>query len=257
MTLRIHAGWDFAQIGSGIFGFDDSGAGAVITYATGTYCHIGINSVMGGTSYDDFATQLQTALNAHAGLDGTWTVAFSTSTLKYSITCDENATITASTNALACQILGIPIASLPISLTANVAYVSDYQVYYSLMGAQGCRSNDSGIYEPRDVAVDAEDDAGSHYGIAITTAPQYLDFVVPMEAKAATYTRSAVTAVPWTYEHFWKHCRVSEPFAVVDDADSLVLYLRASGASFVPRRQVADWDGAWNLNFATRYKGHL
>ena len=75
------------------------------------------------------------------------------------------------------------------------------------------------------------------------------------EAKLA---RSAVAAVPWTWEAFFKHLRGAYPFRLVDGSTSTVHTLREKGAAFTgtTRRRVAvDYDDLWIIMLMTRDLG--
>ncbi len=260
MVMSLHAGWDFASIGTfTLICRDSSGdADVTITFSSGTYAHIDIDDVVSGTDtgYLCFATALKTALDASA-LTGTYTVTFSAATCKYTI----NATTTLSwqirsnSNALALSILGMDASNH----TGNVnGYIySDNEVAYSLLAASEGRSNDTDVYEPDGVVEDAEADDGTHYATSRYTAPKYRDFEFLFNSKVSTFKSSETTAKPFSFERFQEHARGQVPIGIWDTITTtgIVGYQRAQGTSFRPQRQIPNNDLYWGWPIRIRQVG--
>lgn len=273
MALSVHAGWDFSEIGTFTLVVTDPGGTDTITanssgisatgYSSTTTTYANVDFSVGVSGYTDFADALELALNGSTVLTGNWSssggqITHSKTTGLYTLVRSGSGawSIDAGTNALARNILGIATSGA-ISATLNGGnreIVGTREAYYSKIGAIGARSGDTGIFEPDDVAEDAEDDSGASFGISITTAPKYREWLLQFETEAATFKHKAAAGVPWTWEHFFEHCRVDNPFALSDDGQDLACYLRADGAAFRPQIAEADWHAYWHIPFRARVK---
>jgi hypothetical protein len=253
MAILVAAGWDFARIGAFSVQVTDAGGTNTIAFSSGTYSHVDISTVV--TDYASFPAALQTALNAASNLTGTYTVTYSAVENRYTIS--SNITFSyASANTVALRILGRSAAAGSASLEgASYVVVSSRLAYYGILGAMGAASNKSDDYEPNAITEGAVADDGTPYAVSVTTAPVYCDFVLPLEPKAKTHERAATATVPWTFQHFFRHVRGSEPFAVVDDIETTVHKLRADATHFRPERVTVDYDDHWNVPFQTHVLG--
>lgn len=275
MTLRIEAGWRIGTAGIGVIGtatikIVESVGPTTITpsVTTGRYLHTSIASV--NSSYSDFATALKTALDAASAR--TYTVTWNGATGAYTISPDSG-TITVEFSSGGTS-LGAAYDNMRRILgfsgnkTTASSQTSDIAPYYYISGLMGAKTDSTDDYEPDDLVRGGHTDDGGHYSVSASGQPTFNDFVIPHETKAKVFTRSApqeaatdpfhtAADVPWTYQHLWQHIRGSEPFLVVDDTDSTVHTLRPEGGAFRPARVVSDWDGAWNLRFATYVDGRL
>lgn len=251
MALYYASGVDTADVGT--FAVVVGGvASGTATVTAGTYCHISINSVASG--YTALAAAVQTALQV---VSGGFSCSFSTSTYAYTISHASSFTLTFSGDA------GTNLRRA-LGFSGNVASTtsatSDVRPYYLMVPAIAGRTEFSDVYEPDDLAEEAVSDGGDAFIIAKDTTELWCDWVQQMESKAATLSRSAASSAPWTWEHFFKHCRGKEPFLVVDGSASNVYQLRADGAGFNSRvrsRVVSDFDDLWSLRFFTRDLGTL
>lgn len=252
MALKIFDGWDFSVVNAGAgfsAQFTDSGGASTITVATGTYCHVDVSALVSG--YSDFATKLQTDLNADATLAGTYTVTFGTATNKYTIACTESFSM-ASINTTSQELLGFGVTS-----ATSTSHVSTNQCYYGILGTVGAVSSKTDDYEPNTITEGGYAEDGSPFAISVTTAPIFSDFTVPFEPKAKTHKRSAAATVPYTFHHHFEHIRGSEPFLVVDDNDSTLHRLRADSTNFAPVRVVDGFDDYWDIEYKTHVIGRL
>ena len=250
MTLIYFAGFDTAEIGT----FSVAIGGAVGTgtavVAPGTYTHLGVNVA---TTYTPFATAVAAALNAVAG---GFSVALSPSTRLYTI-------INATAFTLTWTGAGGTNLKRALGFAADVgsgtSATGTLRPYYLIQPEIGGRTAYSDVYEPDDLVEEAVADGGSSYAVSKDSTETLCDWTQAMEPVAATLTRRAATAVPWTWEHFFKHVRGTHPFGVNGDAPTgytwLVYRLRAEGASFngnVRKRVTADWDDLWSIMFMAR-----
>jgi hypothetical protein len=251
MTLRISAGWDFAKALVGSFSMTitgSSGAAFAVNVTSGTYAHETMAPV---NAYTGFAAALQTAINA-AATAGTYTVSYNSTTQVYTITRDTG-TFTATLNTVARRVLG---RDSDWSVGA-ISQTSNIRPYYVVLGAMGARSMVKLDHEPDGIVEAQESDSGEVYSVTRTTAPTYDEWTIEYESKAATFSHAAAAGVPWTWEHFIKHCRSEEPFKVVDDLGSSVHKMRAEAARFKPTRVKQDYDNHWHIPFLTYLQGRL
>lgn len=252
MTLAIHAGWDFGLDPIAFQVID--GSTVNFSFTSGQYSNVDISAIV--STYNPFTTFLQTELDA-AALTSNYTVTFNVSTGKFTI--DR----TTAGNFELKGPAGATIADTPagylLGFTSNKsganAYTSDVSVYHWISGAAGARSLVSDEYEPPGMAVGAWSDGGSHYAIGVTSGIKQSDFSLEFEPKAKIFAHSASASVPYTYQHFWGHVRADQPFAVIDDSEEVVYYLRPDGASFRPRRHTVDSDALWSLEFQCYVEG--
>lgn len=234
-----------------------SGAGTG-TVAAGTYAYATFASVV--STYTAFGAAVVTALNSAAA--GTYTVSLTTTLTSITFTIYSVAGFTLtfpSTDAGNRCKVALGFSTIPlVAGTAAAPYTSTIRPYYCIIPAMGARSDFTDVYEPADIVEEAVSDGGVSYGVARATNELWCDWSQTMETKAATLTRSATAAVPMTYQAMVKHCRSQHPIGVYETATSNNLYrLRADGASFVPERVAADYDGLWNIPFRTRDLGVL
>lgn len=257
MTHRIESGWDIARVGTHTLSVTGNLGTQTVSITTGTYCHTDLTSVLGTGNYDDFAGALKAALDASGAASGAFTVTWSTSLLTYTISNAANFTLTYSNtdagNRMA-DALGFTRNTTTASATSTA---STRRPYYVIDGAMGARSSWTRNYEGDDVTSQAEAEDGSTFTMARSVAPQYEDWTVPFEELEAVFSAKAVTAVPWTWQHFFEHSRGIEPFAVFDDDGNSVHVLRGRGTSFKPARVQQDWDELWNVELLTIRRGTL
>jgi hypothetical protein len=223
------------------------------TVAAGKYAHASLAGVVVG--YNTLAVATQTALNAVAS---GWTVTWSSTTGLYTIANATSFTLTWSGAGGARLRRALGFSTTVSSVTTAT---SDVRPYYLMISQIGARSSFSDVYEPDDLVEEAISDGGTAYGVAKDTSELYCDWTQSMETVENTLTRKATSAVPWTWQDFFKHCRMTHPFAVYGDLSPVPVYrLRAEGAAFgslVRERVTPDWDDLWNVMFMTRELGRL
>ncbi len=259
MALYYVAGFDTTRIGAMTVVIGGTVGAATATVTPGTYAHSTFaNATSAEVSvYTDFATALAAALTA-ARPAATWTVAWSSTTYLYTVSCTVAFTLAFNAAAAAplARVLGFNTA-----ITSNQAsHVGGFRPYYLMVPQIAGRSEYTDVYEPEEIAEEAVADGGTAYSISKDTSELWCDWSQNMETKAATFTRAAADAgvtVLWTWQDFWKHCRGEQVFVVFDDNYGLPYRLRADGASFKPNRVASDYDGLWNLEFATRDLGRF
>lgn len=247
MTLRIECGWDTTQFGQPIITVGATPA----PVADATYCHRDLTSVLGTGLYDDFAGECNQALLT-AGLSGSLSVSYDSTNGEYDLTPSGTHTVTLNTAAR--QLLGF--SGDPGSISSVVS--SDVKPYFLIDGAMGGKSAWTDEYEAASESEDGEAMDGSAYGIASPGRAIYEDWVCAFEEREAVYERTATAAVPWTWQHFYRHASVVHPFLVVDDyGEQKVHRFRAGSDRFKPRRVQQDWDRLHDMDMKTRVMGRL
>lgn len=271
-------GWDIGRTGSmkvtltastGGHGADD------ISISSGTYCHVALSSVTGGSTYASFATTIQTAFNALGGGRPTLTVAFSAVTLQYTFSVSSGTlaiSFSGSEGTRARQVLGfsgnVAATGSPIS--------TDYRPYYAIRSKVGEVSNFTDEKEDPDAVKRTVADDATPYSISRSTVPKFTQWDQMMEEKVApsthlsggeasggagvfTYSPCPTTEVPWTWEHFVQHARGDIPFALYDDSASsgLVCYLRDESDTFDQSRSMDHYDGLFNIPIKVQLRGRL
>lgn len=148
---------------------------------------------------------------------------------------------------------------------AATSHVSDVTPYYLIEQAIGARSEYQGPREPDDLGNESVDDGGRGFGV-FRESDEILDhWTQQCETKPAVFTHAATASVPWTWQAFFKHCRMTHPFAVHDgvaDANDgpHVYRLRAEGAAFtedIVTPMEAGVDLLWNVALKARDLGVL
>jgi hypothetical protein len=252
MATYYLAGWDTAAIGTFSVVVGGTVGSGTATVTASTYAHTDLSSVTGTGTYTAFAAAVQTALNA---VVAGWTVSYSTSTYAYTISHATAFTLTwtgtGGTNLQ--RALGFTA-----TVGSTTSATSTVRPYYVIVPAITARSQVSDVYEPDDIVKEAVSDGGTSFAISKDTTETFSDWEQQMESASATLARSAVAAVPWTWEAFFKHLRGAYPFRLVDGSTSTVHKLREKGAAFTgtTRRRVAvDYDDLWIIMLMTRDLG--
>ena len=254
MTLQLEAGWRTSVVGGMEIEIDEGGGAVTVAIDAGSYCHTDLSSVLGTGEYSDLASELESQLNASGSLSYTYTVSYSATNMRYTISAGSAFAITWSSAAAARLRLAMGFSGSSSSTTSHSGTIRPYYVIRTLVGARSAFTDE---YEADKITEGGEAEDGTPYSVSRTTAPIYSDFRVPFEAHEATHAYKATTSVPWTWQHFFEHVRASEPFLVDDGNEETVHVLRAGADSFTPSREVPDWDGAWNIDLATHHRGRL
>jgi len=259
MTHRIESGWNVAKLGTLTLSVTGNVGTQSVSITTGTYCHTDLTSVLGASSYDDFAGALKSALDASGAASGGFGVSWNPGgSLGYEITNAANFTLTFPNTAAGNRMADALGFARNTTTSSGTSTVSTRRPYYVIDGAMGGRSGWTRVYEGDDIVSQAEAEDGSTYAVARSTAPLYDDWTVPFETLEATFESEATTAVPWTWEAFFAHSRGIEPFGVFDDAGNSCHVLRgARGARFKPSRASEDWDGRWSADILSINRGAL
>lgn len=269
MALHYHWGWDITLVGSMSVRVVDSGGAFTVTLSSGTYCHTDISSVESG--YTDFATALQTAIDAAA--TDTFTVSFSTSN-GYTIANDSNNTTTLDfTTPGAAGTLMRQALGFSGNQTGTDDYSSNVRPHYWIIPAIQGRSNMSDEYEPDGVTMESSDDSGGTVQLSRDTSEVWSDWTQAAEiedppaawedAGTMPYKRqedagTSADDVSWSYQRAWEHHRLGDhPFLCIDGSEQAVHRLRADGSAFHPVRFASGDYGLWSIPFRTRLLGRL
>lgn len=231
-------------------------AGSGVTVADGLYSHTGFDN-----GVDPLARQF-TAFDAavQAAAPVGTAVAFDLTTGLYTISRAGAFTMTFSSGTDSDVRLAHALGFTPGgSYTGATSYTSDKRPYYLMGATEPARSQALPfVYEADDVVEEAVSDDGEAYGVAKDTHELLSDWTQPMEPKASTFTTAAASSAPWTWQDFFKHCRMTYPFLInegYDGASTGVYQLRADGARFKAMPVVSDWDSLYNIKFVCRYLG--
>lgn len=267
---EVTGGLDFQIVcdGNGIQYDNAAGGGLTVHTAITHFCHEGLSAVL--TAYYDFPTLLGSAITSASGAHGngnTYTVDYITSAgahqYKYSITTGGatfELVFSGTTGQRLANLLGMPTTS-----TTASTHRSTVRPYYSVIPYLDDKSKVSGDYEQPNLIQGAIAADGVHYSTHPTSLPTLYDFVMEFEMDpgatlgadgTAVFTTDVNTACPWSWQHFFQHCRASEPFLCVDDTESIVHFLRPDAAHFAPTRRQTDWD-KFDIPLKTYLRGRL
>lgn len=252
MSCRLVACFDIARIGGFACDVVESTGGTfTLEMDDGTYCHEDASGYAMSADYTAFAAALKAALEAQNGSARTYTITYNTGTGKYTIAIDNGTvSLTFSTQAERGTNLRQAIG-MTGDRSGSQSYTSQAKCFYVI------HTEYDGLREYSD---DYEDIGGSHvsrstngkiYGVTTTGRQMLSDWVIPLEPHAATFERSAASAVPWTWQHFFAHCRVIVPFLMVYDTETSCHQLREDGDAFKPRRVQEDYNDWWDIDFRT------
>lgn len=262
--MLYNAGFDSADLGTLSVAVSGTIGSGTATVAAGTYCHRDLSSVMGSGEYTAITAAVKTALDAVAG---TWTVSYSTSTNRVTISATAAfvLTWTGAAGERLRKILGFSTTATSVGDTVT----GDIAPYFTLVPAISGRSKFVESYVPDDTVREAAADDDESFATEKERGSDamdpddeimHCDWQQAMEPLAAVMIRSAAASAPWTWEHFFKHLGGTHPYAVLDGAATTVHTLREQGAAFtagVRQRVTADYDGLWVLNHFTRQHGSL
>lgn len=245
--------WDHARIGNGTFELSQGGGGPWTITLDGHYCHFNISFTV--SSVSEFRAVLVTKLDATPDA-GTYTVTFSFTTGKYTITRAPAANFELTFPATAAGLLARALLGFSGNKSGATSYVSDVQVTHFIFPPMDARSHV--IPDDEDVVTEvSEADDGTTYSLSRTTAPLHYDFDLQFQTEALTFTRHAAATAPWTWQQFFDHVRGHEYFVSSDGGGTVpVLHkLRQDGTSFkegVTRFQVEeDLNTYWHIKLMT------
>ncbi len=273
MSLRYEFGWDFANVTNVSVPASDDGGAFTIGFTSGTYCHTDLTSVLGSGNFDDFATALQTEMNAQSSGAGSYTVTYAQATgytISYSFGAFSMTLAGSDERAQLAAIIGFSAA-----VSGSASYSSDMRPKYTIRPAIEARTNLSDEYEPDDVAAAGVADDGTRVHIARDTAEVWLDWTqvaeietVPSnweDAGTPPFKRqvdagTAADDVSWSYQHAFEHVRAAHhPFLIVDSgtSESAVVLMRAEGMGFRPTRWTGQDQPIWSIPFRCALQGRL
>lgn len=253
MATDYLAGVDLSKIGTWSLTIDDNGGGSPTVYdeddlSSTLAMHIATSNV--SPAYSSLSSMISTAIAAEPV-----SLLFSTTTYDYQFTYTGGGSgFDMTLSQAAADSLGITT----LVHTNVTGITSDRTPYYVILSQTAARSAYSRDYEPEGVASQAvSDDATNIFGLARTTSPKFLDWRQQFETLESTFKAAAATAVPWTWEHLFEHCRTVFPVKVIDsdNYDDLEVFLRPEGAQFRPEPQTPDYDSQWHIPLNTVLAG--
>lgn len=296
MAVLLFPGFDFRRIepaqmvvteatGSLSFGIRVDETGWYYSAANGTgvtaiagvpiqLAHIDINAIV--PSYFVFATILKAVLEEasdNLGNSWTYTVTFSVSGMSYSAISATGNTALTFNDADFDADEGIHMRRI-LGFNGNSASAASHQgsnrPFYSIAAKADAISNVPDEQEPSGMIQGMITDDGEQYSVEPTSLPVEFDFELRFESDQTPAVLSgtpvheyAVTSlVPWSWQHFYRHARGVEPFAMltgfytVDSIADYVLKLRYQHAHCAPVPAATDWQ-RWHLMFKTLLLGRL
>lgn len=275
MALRYEWAWRIQSIGTVAIKVTDDGGTSTVSLTSGTYAHTSISSVVPG--YTAFSAALKAALDADSTLSGTYTVTWNGTTgYTISVTGSSSLTLSFATTTAAHGTRMQRILGFSADQSGATSYSSDVRPYFMIIPAIQGRSELSDEYEPPDIAMEDVADDGtaeltSRYegdDESDDDGEVWLDWTQNAETETGpsvfsgegtfVFKRQATSAVPWTYQHAFKHMRRGHhPFLVLDGSEKAVCQIRADGASFTPRRFAGTDQPFWTIPFRTRLLGRI
>lgn len=212
-----------------------------------------------GQQYTDFATAVASAFNAATG--ATWTVSFNETTGLFSLLKTGGAVaLDFTTGAIASNLRLQAALGFSGNKSADTFFQADVVPNYAIVSEVAGRNDVQGPFEPDDIAEESVSDGGVDHVVTRKSGELLMSWAQAMEPRSSVYPFARyVSATPtaWTWEQWFKHCRGTHPFLVVDalDGEPQGAYYRytAKGASHRPRRVSADFDDYWIVPHEARW----
>lgn len=271
------AGWNTARVPMGFADLDDNIAGAAFptgafVLASAKYAHVDLSSVMGSGLYDDFATALAAIMNStHTGPGSVFTVAWSSSTLSYTIgsssdvyldfrsTPGRNLAAALGFNYLHDDATGGSAGDPYNVLIATTVAVSNVVPYYALALD---RDGVSAFRRPYEVSGQTKRQVsvnGSAYSVGPLTREERFDASIRFQSLETVWTSEADDSVaPWTYEALVKHVRCHEPVLLhTPTLDLIGKRIDGEWSNTEHRPEFGDYHGNWQIDMKMQHLGEL
>lgn len=237
--------------GSSLYGHIDIEAAYLRPYSTdrpysGVYADDGL---------DDILEDALNAGNTAESWGGAFTVSFSATTGKYTIshsTLDFTMVFTVNSS----RILGFSETQ-----SGSDSYTSDRIPYFCIAPQLGHLSTVSDEYDMFAGNSLAISDGGYSVGMSRTVPLSGFDWVQQFEPKERVFTRHSSAEEYWKYQMLWDYCGTVYPIVVCNDEIRTGYYpvcvLTEKGSQFRPRRDHPDYDGHWHIPFNTYLAGWI
>jgi hypothetical protein len=235
MATDLYQGWDHRWLGTATMTLTDSNGPHVVSITTGTYCHLSLAVVEVDardyaaidTGFDDFATALQTAINA-AATPLVYTVTFGATNINYEIESVAlgNFTLTFAADAAGAamrRILGFS-ASTP---STNL-HTTDMRPWYVMRAEIDGRAAYTFPTARAGQIRSAIGDDASVYVLPPTRLVQTAKWEHRFEQPAHVHRRFAdadttVSGKSWTWQDWLDHAaRYAVPCVIKDATESMV-----------------------------------
>jgi hypothetical protein len=209
-----------------------------------------------GQQYTAFSAAVKTAFDAATG--ATWTVNFDETAGLFGLSKTGGAVaLTFSTAADLRLRAALGFASDQGAATSFQATVVPHYAMFSVISG---RTDVQGAVEEDDMAEESVSDGGVDYVITRKTRADLISWKQAMEPRSSVYPfarRTSSTPLAWTWQEWFRHCRGTHPFLVVDalEGEPAGAYYRytAKGASHRPQRVAADYDDYWLIPHEARW----
>jgi hypothetical protein len=263
MAAYLLTGYDIARIGALAAIVDDDGPAAEFRMTAGQYAHRDLSSITAISTYTAFGTALASALNTASTGAGTYSVSWSATTGKFTITYSGGAfTLTFSTVTTAAegtrmrQLLGFSGDT-----GGNPSAVSDVIPYYYLALTKAGPARYGLPFEVagqtrRQVSVD-----GNAFSVRPRTREKRVKFDLMFQSFATVFEDEASASVPWTYEALLGHVGAWEPILLsYASPERTAVYKMVDPEFSEDARRSAFGDyhgGGWHLAVEGQYLGAL
>lgn len=247
MTMYLATSFRMERIGTATITW----GGSAVSVSTGHYCHLDLSD------YDSACTSFAAALQAAAVAAG-----FASALVTYSHTAHAYtlrngggafalAFPSSTAGALMARILGFD----PTTSASATSHTGTVRPYYVIVPSKDGRSRYSGLRQvARSMRRQADDGRG--FSLSTSDAVYTGQWEHWHESLAATFTHSATSSVPWTWEHLWTHAgRWQEYVLVQPDAENpeppgIWQLTTPDFDESTHERHYADGDFAWKIRIA-------
>lgn len=261
MALVFEAAFDLAEVGALELAVVETGGSTFnVDLDTGEFfLTVDGSALVDGDYFEDIVSPIGSLLAAlktalEAGGAAAYAVTYDDETERVTIAASGGGVtaVSITPSGAAATLIGLTSA-----LSGALSHTCQIAPSYTIAAASGHEGPGwTGEYEGGDdVAYDVEAHDGRPGGAAKEDAPTYLDFDLPLEPveRVGNMRGHVDPSAPWTWAHFWKHCRNVNPFCIRNETGlTYALMLRAEGARFRPRALGQGYVARWDLDFQTR-----
>jgi hypothetical protein len=249
MVLYVEAGYELADLGTYVLDVVETGGNTfTVTLATGTHFLTSTAASATGdfsarvTGYTSLLTAIDAALEAGGAGTNAYTVAFSKTTERVTITHDGTASVTAI--SLTATTNGGLIGHTTVQ-SAALTHEMDVTPEHWISGDVGFWSDFHEQESDEDIGFTTRAQDGTAYGVAKDGVATFLDMTVALEPRASVYNTYSAASDPYTWQDFFKHVRNVYPVAIYDGTTQHFVKLRRP--AFRPLRRSADYVGHFDI----------
>lgn len=253
MVLYVEAGYELADLGTYVLDVVETGGNTfTVTLATGKHFLTSSGASATGdfsakvTGYTSLLTAIDVALEAGGAGSNAYTVAFSKTTERVTITHDGTSSVTAI--SLTATTNGGLIGHTTVHSGA-LTHAMDITPEYWISGDQGFWSDQVEQESDEDIGFIQHAQDGTPYGVAKDGTATHWDVTIPLEPRPIVYTGYLEAAAPWTWQKLYRHARVVYPIAV--DDGTLQHFVKLRRGAFRPLRRNSNYVGHFDIRLET------